>query len=154
MNPSTSGIWQSEITTSKARRPRPRAGEASSPSRIGRHRRPHVPAGEHLLEDAAIGGVVVDDEDAQALERLTADRASAAAAACGVSKSAVKWNVLPLPTVALDPHAAAHQLDQPQRDRQAEAGAAVAPRRRAVRLGEGLENLLLLLAAECRCRCR
>ena len=48
-------------------------------------------------------------------------RAGAHASGRGDSNVAVKWNVLPRPDVALDPDAAAHQLDQPQRDRQAEA---------------------------------
>ena len=44
--------------------------------------------------------------------------------------------------LALDPHPAAHQLDQPQRDRQTEAGAAEPARRRAVGLRECLEDLV------------
>ena len=75
-------------------------------------------------------------------------------AACGVSKTAVKWNVLPLAFGALDPQASAHQLDEPQRDGQAEARAAVPPRRRAVGLRERLEDLPLLVRERCRCRCR
>ena len=67
---------------------------------------------------------------------------------------AVKWKVLPWPGVALDPDPAAHQLDQPRGDGQAQAGAAVPPRRRAVGLREGLEDRRLLLGAGCRCRCR
>ena len=44
--------------------------------------------------------------------------------------------------LALDPDPAAHQRDQPRRDGQAQAGAAVLPRRRAVGLREGLEDRL------------
>ena len=53
---------------------------------------------------------------------------------------AVKWNVLPRAELALDPDAAAHQLDERRRDRQAQAGAAEPARRRAVGLAEGLED--------------
>src|SRR5262249_56238819 len=47
--------------------------------------------------------------------------------------------------VALDPDAAAHQLDQPGGDGQPEAGAAILPRRGAVRLGERGEDRLPLV---------
>ena len=46
---------------------------------------------------------------------------------------------------ALDPEPSAHQLDESQRDREPQPRAAVAPRRRAVRLRERLEDLSLLL---------
>ena len=49
---------------------------------------------------------------------------------------------------ALDPEPAAHHRDQPRRDRQPEAGAAVLARGRAVGLGEGLEDQLLLLGRD------
>ena len=47
--------------------------------------------------------------------------------------------------LALDPDLAAHQLDQPAADRQAQAGAAVLARRGHVGLGERLEQLRRLL---------
>ena len=50
----------------------------------------HAPAREHLVEDAAIGGMVVDHEHAEALERSRRTSPIAAAGWCGVSKSAVK----------------------------------------------------------------
>ena len=56
--------------------------------------------------------------------------------------------------LALDPDAAAHQLDEPRRDRQPEAGAAVPARRRAVGLRERLEDRRAACRAGCRCRCR
>ena len=46
---------------------------------------------------------------------------------------------------ALDPEAPAHELDEPQGNRQTQSGAAIAPRRRAVGLREGLKDLRLLL---------
>ena len=51
-------------------------------------------------------------------------------------KRATKWKRLPLPELAVDPDASAHQLDQLRGDRQAEAGAAVAARGRRVGLHE------------------
>ena len=56
--------------------------------------------------------------------------------------------------LALDPDAAAHHLDELRRDRQAQAGAAVAARRRAVGLRERLEDRRAACRPGCRCRCR
>jgi hypothetical protein len=50
--------------------------------------------------------------------------------------------------LALDPDPAAHQVHRPGRDAQAEAGAAVLARRRAARLGEGLEDQPQLLGRD------
>ena len=55
---------------------------------------------------------------------------------------------------ALDPHATAHFSDELRGDGQAESGAAVGARGRAVGLREGLEDQRLFLRRECRCRCR
>ena len=60
----------------------------------------------------------------------------------------------PLAGLALDPDAAAHQLDQAGGDREAEAGPAVVAGRRAVGLGERLEDAARASRAGCRCRCR
>ena len=64
----------------------------------------------------------------------------------------VKWNVLPLPDSLSTQMLTAHQLDQVRRDREAEAGAAVLARRRAVGLRERLEDCSLAAPAERRCR--
>ena len=56
--------------------------------------------------------------------------------------------------LALDPDAAAHQLDELRRDRQAEAGAAEPARGRAVGLRERLEDRRAACPPGCRCRCR
>ena len=74
-----------------ARRRRPPSAGSTRPTTASAHRgRPHVPAGEHLFEDAAVGGVVVDDEHAQSLERLRLRRRRARPARCGGSNTAVK----------------------------------------------------------------
>ena len=57
-------------------------------------------------------------------------------------------------TRALDPHRAAHQLGEPLGDRQAQAGAAVAARRRDVGLARTPEQAVAPAPAGCRCRCR
>src|SRR3712207_8580468 len=51
-------------------------------------------------------------------------------------------------SLALHPHPPAHQLRQLRRDGQAQPGAAVAARRRAVGLGERLEDGRLLLLGD------
>src|SRR5690606_30326553 len=53
-----------------------------------------------------------------------------------------------LPDLALHPDAPAHHLDKLPRDGQAQAGAAHLPRRRAVHLAEGLEQLVHILAGD------
>ena len=59
-----------------------------------------------------------------------------------------------LPDFALHPDPAAHQLDQLRGDRQAQAGAAVAARGRAVGLRERVEDEPAACPRECRCPCR
>ena len=73
-------------------------------------------------------------------------RRSASADACRSAKDRGEMERAALTLDALDPDAAAHQLDQPARDRQTEARAAKAAGRRGVGLGEGLEDGLLLVA--------
>ena len=62
-----------------------------------------------------------------------------------VSSATVKWNVLPVPGVALQPDASAHQVDQRRGDREPEARAAEPAGRRAVGLAERLEDRGLFL---------
>ena len=63
------------------------------------------------------------------------------------AKVAVNQNVEPAPSSLTDADLAAHQLDEALGDREPEAGAAEAPRRRRVRLGERLEERVGLSAA-------
>ena len=74
--------------------------------------------------------------------RLHADEVAVrAAGASAAGATRVKQKVEPLPAPSLSTHMrAAHQLDQPPADRQAEAGAAVLARGRGVGLREGLEE--------------
>ena len=62
--------------------------------------------------------------------------------------SAVKWKVLPRPDFAFDPDSPSHQADQLRRDGQSQAGAAEAPRGRAVDLAERLEDALLFVGGD------
>ena len=145
-NPSTSGIWQSETTAwnrSFADAARRRVSSAAAAS-DGRGRL-HVPARQHFLENSAVRRVVVDDEDAQVLERLwSLDDPARFGARCDVEIRGEMKRAAPV-HLALDPDGASHQLDQSQRDGQAQTGAAIAARRRAVGLRERLEDLLLLV---------
>ena len=66
----------------------------------------------------------------------------------------VKWKRAAPARLALHPDAPAHQLDQPVRDGQAQPGAAVLARRRAVGLLERARRSPAASRPGCRCRCR
>ena len=112
------------------------------------HLRHH--ARQRVGEDVARGRVVVDDQRAQAVMSWAGTTRPAAEPS---PNQAVKMKVLPSPGVALQPDLPAHQLHQPARDGEAEAGASVLAGGGHVRLREGLEQLGHLLRASCRCRC-
>ncbi len=63
----------------------------------------------------------------------------------GVSKHGCEVERAAAADLALHPHAAAHQFDQTQGNRQSEASAAVAPCRGAVGLGKRVKNLPLFV---------
>ena len=111
-------------------------------------RRPHPPVREHLLEDEPVRGVVVHDEDGQPVDpgRLGPGRRRDRSAGRGEPGGEVER--APLADLALQPDAAAHHLDQPGRDRQAQPGAAVLAGGRGVRLRERPEQLRLLLRGD------
>ena len=91
---------------------------------------------EHAHGELLIDHVVLGEQDAQRARRDAGRGAAAARRSIGARtpaagrprQRAVKWNVLPAADVALDPDAAAHQLDQAAADRQAQPGAAVLAR--------------------------
>ena len=104
-----------------------------------------LPVAEHLGEDrrlVALSSTTSTGRPCSSIERRRAlGDARRLRPSCRPSpKRAVKWNVLPRPTLALDPDPPAHQLDQPRRDGQPQARAAEAPRGRGVGLLEGLED--------------
>ena len=100
------------------------------------------------MEDLPIRGVVVDDEHRRSSSNDGRPAASAHRRRARRPNRAVKWKVLPRPGSLSTPDRPAHQLDEPRGDRQPQAGAAVPPRRRAVRLLEGVEDRRLLLGRD------
>ena len=150
VKPSMSGISASVITRSNGlpRHRPPRAARRARPPRSSTADALHLPAREHLLEDLPVGGVVVDDEHAQVRRALSARATPPRSAAAAARTRAMKWNVAALARLALDPDPSAHQLDQLRGDRQAQAGAAEAPRGRRVGLRERAEDLPLLVARD------
>ena len=102
--------------------------------------RHHSPGLELGLENVPVGGVVIDDQDGTGFEQrrfgLHLDgpdnRSGLQDRGEGKGRAGAR--------LAFHPHGAAHQFGQPFADDQAEAGAAVAPRGRAVHLLERLEK--------------
>ena len=90
-----------------------RRGLAAPSSPRSTARRFHAPAREHLFEDAAVGGVVVDDERREAAREVGGRRSAGDAPRLGwrpkrggeVERAAASG-------LALDPDPPAHQLDQ------------------------------------------
>ena len=123
---------------------------------VARH---HAPLGGLQRQDAPVGGVVVDHQQALALQRrLLADEVALARLRCGSVAGRrldgeVEGRAAARPG-AFHPHRAAHQLGQPLADGQAQAGAAVLARGAAVGLAELLEQPAHASARSCRCRCR
>ena len=102
--------------------------------------RDHAPFAGLQGEDSAVGRVVVHDQQAQIgqlrLRPLERGRRRVGHGLQG-EREMERGSFL---RHTLDPHLAAHQLDQPFADGQTKAGAAVVARRRSVRLAEGLEQ--------------
>ena len=122
----------------------PRAAPSSASATLGRQRRHHVPAEEHLFEQAPVRGVVVDDEDGQVsqIDRVGNGR-DRRGGRPPTAKRAVKWKVLPLPaslSTQRRPPINCTSLDEMVRPSPVPPYVA---RRRAVRLREGLEDALL-----------
>ena len=130
----------------RCRRARRRLSAASSAaSAPSTELRLHLPAGEHLLTDSAVGGVVVDDQRAHVAQ---IDRGRKR----GVRQRAVLDIEMRRETRSVLPRSTSlsTQIRPPisstswRRDRQAQPGAAVAARRRGVGLHERTEDLRLL----------
>jgi hypothetical protein len=98
----------------------------------GGERRPATPALQRLQQHHAVRGVVVDHQDAEPREP---DLVRHLRRRLGDFERGREPERAPAPRRALDADRAAHHRHQALTDRQAEAGAAVAPRRRAVGLG-------------------
>ncbi len=106
--------------------------------------RQHAPAARPLLEDAAVGRVVVDDQHREAAHvgRVAFRLLLRAAEPGGELEGAA------LAFDALDPDASAHHTDELRADGEPEAGAAELAAGRAVGLGEGLEDQVLLVGGD------
>jgi len=114
---------------------------------IGRAAEPHAPGREQVLEDLAVGVVVVDDQAVQALQLAQAFASGGRTRRARTRGRALERDLEPEDAAlagrrtAADP--SAHELGELAADREPEAGAAVAPRDRAVGLDEGLEQARL-----------
>ena len=113
-------------------------GQRSRP--VGYGGRLHVPVGEDVVQDATIGAVVIDHQHAHAAQPRRLRRRDRHGGRLPDLEAGGKMKLTALADLALEPDATAHQLDQLCRDRQPQAGAAVAPRRRAVGLRKCLED--------------
>ena len=111
--------------------------------------RAHAPVGELLAEDGAVRLVVVHDQHPVPGQATPAGALATEPAGRRLgSKRAVKQNVLPAPGWLFTPMVPPISGDELAGDREAEAGAAVAPGRGAVGLGEGLEEPRLRLGGD------
>jgi hypothetical protein len=93
-----------------------------------------------------LGGVVVHDQDGQApqtprLQGRRSGRVRPAEAGAKVERASPANGTL-------RPEAAVHQLDEPGRDGQAQAGAAIGPRGGAIGLDERLEDAFELVGRD------
>ena len=146
--PSTSGIWQSvmhDVETAVGRR------ACRSAAMAARHRRPPSAscASSRASPRGCGGWSRCRPRPARAARRAPPAASGVdAAAVCGRSNTAVKWNVLPRPTSLSTHMRPPISSTSRERDGEAKPGAAVPPRRRAVGLGEGVEDLLLLLGRD------
>ena len=104
-----------------------------------------APGLQQLQEHHAIRRVVVDDEHAQVGER--APRLDVAHRTAALERHREPERAA-IPGLTVDADRASHHRDQPLRDREAKARTAVAPRRRAVRLRERLEDRCLLVGGD------
>ena len=99
MKPSMSGMWASVRTRRKraaglVRLRKPSRASAALSASAGSISQ----LAEHLLEDAAVRGVVVDDQHAQAVQARRFGRDQLRSSGSASSKRTVKWKRLPRPT--------------------------------------------------------
>ena len=166
----------SGVGAHRAAPPRRRPSRASrSPAGRGRTARPRAPPRPASRQRRrAVLGVVADARRGRAGRRCTISRfvalsSTTSTRVCSGSASRVRAaRALGVDHLERDLEAeraaaaglglggqlAAHDRDQPARDREPQPGAAEAARRRRVGLREGLEQLRELLARRCRSRCR
>jgi hypothetical protein len=154
IKPSTSGMWASVRTS---RYGAPAAGpRAVRPARQRRWRPAPVPCASAagFLQDPAVGGRIIDDQYAQAMQAGGHDHQVVASAGSASSSRTVKWKRLPLPT-SLSTHIVPPiRLTSREAIASPSPGSAVPARQGAVALLEHPEDRRLLFRRECRPRCR
>ena len=117
---------------------RHRAGEFERVGRVAGTGRDRAPGQQVLIDDLACDGLFVDDENAGAAQQV--DRIALVFEHARERHGEPKRRAAP--DAAVEADLAAHQLDDPARDRKAESRAAVAPPRRLIGLPERFEELV------------
>ena len=109
----------------------------------------HPPAGEHAIQDAAVGGVVVDDEDTHVAHPFSRSREGAGEAGdAGAAEQGGEGKRASDAELAGYMDGALHGFDEARRDGEAKAGAAVATGGGGVGLGEGFEDVIELVGGD------
>jgi hypothetical protein len=106
----------------------------------------HPPFGRLQCQDSTVGGVVINHEDALALQRrLRADEvAPRAFRQIGPLETDCEMEGASMPRAsAFHPHCASHEFREPLTDRQSQPGAAILACGAGVGLGEGLKKTSL-----------
>src|SRR6266571_4834006 len=100
----------------------------------------HAFGAQHVAQDAPVGLVVIHDEEPAAAERFGPPGSGGFGGRYLGWESERKAELAAAPRLASDRQRAAHQGHESPRDREPEAGAAVAARRGSVRLSELVED--------------
>jgi hypothetical protein len=106
-----------------------------------------APAGKHLPENQPVRVVVVDDQHTDSIEHYR-DGARPLGHRVIDAESNGEVKHAALAEFALDPHAAAHEVDQSSGDCKPESAASILARRRRVRLGKGGKNVAELFLGD------
>jgi hypothetical protein len=109
-----------------------------------RQRRLHAPTAQHSVEDAPVGGIVIDDESGKARKPAGRQRLEGFTARGLQLKFGGEVERASFPGLARQSDPAAHHLHDSGGDCEPEAGAPVPARRRAVLLLERLEYAFLV----------
>ena len=104
----------------------------------------HAPRGEHLDQDAAVGVVVVDNQDRQVADDIGISGLRPSRDVIGESEAACEMECAAAPDFTFEPKFPAHEGDEAGGDGESESRSAVLARGGCVGLSEGVENDLLL----------
>ena len=106
----------------------------------GDGRREHPPIAQHLFEDEAVGGIVVDDQNPRAVDDRRLDGSHRRRLFLSQSEPGREVKRAPLADLAFRPDPPAHQFHESGRNGQTQAGAAEPTRGGGVGLLEGAED--------------